>query len=78
MVTTRNSSKKSGTGSTPPIGDRDLSGQAKELPGSSCSIAKKTSHKRDDVGDTLRGQKVMTEDKLSSEKSKNSPGLGAA
>ena len=77
MVTTRNSSKKSGTSSTPPTGDRDLSGQAKQLPDSPCSIAKKTGHKRDDGGDTLCAQKIMTEDKLSLQKSKNSPGLSA-
>ena len=78
MVTTRTSSKISGTGSIPLTGDRDLPGQAKQLPGSPCSITKKTEHKRDDRGYTLCAQKMMTEDKLSPQKSKKSPGSSAA
>ena len=74
MVRIRNSSKKSGTGSTPPTGDRDLSGQAKELLGSPCSVAKKTGYKRDYGGDMVCGKNLMTADKLSPEKSKNEIG----
>ena len=70
MVSTRTSSKKSGTGSTPPTGDRDFCGEPKQIPGSPCSIAKKTGHKRDIGGDMLSDQKIMPEHNTSPEKSR--------
>ena len=69
MVSTRTSSKKSGTGSTPPTGEPDFCGEPKAIPGSSCSVAKKTGHKRDIGGDMLDDQKIMPEHNTSPEKS---------
>ena len=77
MVTTRTSSKKSRTGSTPPTSYRDLTGQPKLVPGSPCSITKKTVHKRGNGGHMLGGKKLM-KDMLSPEKSKNETAPGSS
>ena len=70
MVSTRTSSKKSGTGSTPPTGEPDLCGEAKPIPGSPCSVAKKTIHTRDIGGDMFSDQKIMPEHNTSQEKAR--------
>ena len=70
MVSTRTSSKKFGTDKIPPTGDRDFCGQPKQIPGSPCSVAKKTGHKRDVEGDMLSTKKMMPEHNTSPDKSR--------
>ena len=76
MVTTRTSSKKSGTGNTPPTGAQKLTAPPKQFPGSACSVAKPRHKRVVDVEDLLSRKKLMKEDMLSPEKIKKRDGLG--
>ena len=69
MVETKTSSKKSGTGSTPPTGDQKLATPRNELPATPCSVLKtgrkRVLHAGDDSGvKKPRKDDIISFDKL--------------